>query len=305
VTALVPSDQSDFGDSPNIAVGPDGTVYVSWDFGPSNAAVVTRCNPVGSCSYTKGDLNVVIQTSTDGGKTFGPIIPVSPGYPWSGADNGPMVVDPSGQLDMVFQDYPTNPKTHILSPAINFFTSSDDDGTTWSPPVIIGLAGGSMSTLEWWNEPSIGIDAGDNLYAAWDTQGKTVTGTHTDTGWLSYSQNGGTSWSTPVQAPMDTKNVPHIMQVTGGATGTAYVAWLSDSNSQGYALYLRVFSMANGWLTLPVRISKVYGDRDVWPGDTFGLSTVNSTHIMTSWGGAAPTGNGLSSISAAPVTVAS
>jgi hypothetical protein len=301
VTPLIPPDPANFGDSPNLAVGPDGTVYVTYDYGPSISSVVTRCSSVGSCSFTKGDLNVVIQTSTDDAKTFGPIIPISPGYPWSGADNGPLVVDPAGHVDVLYQDYGVNPKTHVLSPAVNYFTSSGDHGATWSPPVAVGSSVGTMNTVEWWNEPSIGIDAGGNLYAAWDTQERPSNGAHTDNGWLSYSQNGGATWSSPVQGPADDLNVPHMMEVTGGASGQAYAGWLSDSNAHGYALYLRPFSIAGGWLAPAFRVSKAFGERTVWPGDTFGLSTIDSNHIMTSWGGAV--GTQVSSTYATEVTV--
>jgi hypothetical protein len=302
VTSLIPPDPLNWGDSPNIAVSPDGTVYVTWDFGPQSSSVALRCNPVGSCSYTAGDLNVVLQKSTDGAKTFGPIIPISPGYPWSGADNAPIVVDPAGHLDVLFQDYPTSGKKHTFSPALNYFTTSDDGGAKWSTPVAVGASGGTMSMAEWWNQPGIGIDAGGNLYASWDTQGESTDGTRIDTGWLSYSVNGGVTWSAPVQAPSDRKNVPHIMEVTGGAAGEAYVGWLSDSNPLGYALYLRSFSIADGWLDTPQQVSQIFGARTIWPGDTFGLSTFAPGLIMTSWGSAAPDSGEQSAIYAAPVS---
>ena len=303
VTPLTAPDPLNWGDSPNIAAGPPGVVYVTWDYGPNSSSVVTHCSPVGSCSYSKGDLNVVVQASTDSAKTFGPMVRISPGYPWSGADNAPIAVDAAGHVDVVFQDYPTNPKTHVLSPAVTYFTTSDDGGATWSPPVIVGSGAVTMSVAEWWNEPSIGIDAGGNLYAAWDTQAKPGNGSHTDTGWLSYSQDHGVTWSPPLQGPADVSNVPHIMEVTGGASGQAYVAWLSDSSPHGYALYLRPFSIAGGWLAAPLRVSKLYGNRTVWPGDTFGLSTVDANHIMTSWGSATVPGSIVSGVYAAAVTI--
>ena len=303
VTSLVPPDQNNWGDSPNIGVGPDGSVYVSWDYGPSSAAVVWRCSPVGSCSYAAGDMNVVMQKSTDGGKTFGSMVRISPGYPWGGADNAPFVVDSAGRLDVIYQHYPTNPKTHTFSPAMNYFTSSQDGGATWSTPVLVGSGAGTMSIPEWWNEPSIGIDSGGNLYAAWDTQGKSSKGAHTDTGWLSYSQDGGAQWSQPIQAPSDDTNVPHIMAVTGGVSGNAFVGWLSDSNPSGYAEYLRPFSIATGWTTAPIQISTLFGNRSVWPGDTLGLSTLDSTHVVASWGSAVPKGGKFSAVFATEVSI--
>lgn len=304
VTDVVPPDPGNWGDSPNLAVGPDGTVYLTWDYGPSAASVVLLCTPGGSCSFSKGDLNVVLQKSTDGAKTFGPMSDISAGYPWSGADNAPIVVDATGRIDVLYQDYPTAPTTHALSPAVDDFTSSDDGGATWSAPVVVGPGAGTMSLAEWWNEPSLAIDAGGTLYAAWDTQAKAKNGTPTDTGWLSYSQNDGVTWSSPVQAPADQKNVPHIMEVTGGASGQAYVAWLSDSSPLGYALYLRPFSVTRGWLTTPYEVSTSFGNPTVWPGDTFGLSTLDPTHVVTSWGSALANSGARSAIFATEVTSA-
>jgi hypothetical protein len=304
VTALLPPPGADWGDSPNIAVGPEGNVYVTWDYGPSSASVVEHCSAVGSCSFSKGDLNVVVQVSTDGGRTFGPIIPISPGFPWSGADNAPIVIDPAGHLDVLYQGYDVNPKTHDFSPALNFFTTSANAGATWSTPVVVGSTVGTMNTSEWWNEPSIGIDAGGNLYAAWDTQAKSISGTKTDTGWLSFSPNGGATWSTPVEGPTEDKNDPHIMEVTGGSAGEAYVAWLSDSDSLGYGFYVRPFSITAGWLSAPLRISKFWGNRDIWPGDTFGLSTLSPNDIVASWGSAVASFGSGSSIFATTVTSA-
>ena len=44
----------------------------------------------------------------------------------------------------------------------------------------------------------------------------------------------------------------------------------------------------------------LFGDRTVWPGDTFGLSTVDANHVMTSWGSA--TSDATSAIYAAAVS---
>jgi len=291
VTPLIPPDPKNWGDRPFLAVGPDNTVYVTWDYGPQRTSIVYACSHVGSCAFTSGDLNIVLQRSTDSGKTFGPIQRISPGFPWSGADAAPLVVEPNGKLDVLYQDFPTNPVTHALSPGANYFTSSTDGGTTWSKPVEVGDSAGTMATWEWWIEPSIGIDAGGNLYATWDTQGTAAGGTANDIGWLSYSTDGGATWSTPTQGPSDQSNVPHIMQVTGGGFGTAYVGWLSDSDPRGYALYLRPFSLTNGWLAPAQQISTLFGTSTVWPGDTFGLSTIDPNNVMTSWGSAA-LGNG-------------
>jgi hypothetical protein len=302
VTSVVPPDAKNWGDRPFLAVGPDGTVYLTWDYGPERSSIVYVCSHVGSCAFSAGDLNVVLQKSTDGGKSFSKMAPISPGYPWSGADAAPIVVDASGRIDVLYQDFPTNPSTHALSPGVNLFTSSHDGGASWSTPVKVGATAGTMALAEWWIEPSIGIDGAGNLYGVWDTQGTDTTGAAIDTGWLSYSTDGGTTWSTPVQGPADQRNVPHIMQVTGGGAGIAYVGWLSPSDARGYALYLRPFSTATGWLSAQQQISAQFGDPTVWAGDTFGLSTLGPNKIAASWGSAVPGTNKKSDIYATTIT---
>lgn len=184
----------------------------------------------------------------------------------------PLVVEPDGRIDVLYQGYEvTNPVTYTLSPAYSYFTSSSVGGATWSAPVPVGPQAGTMSLAEWWIDGDIGIDAAGNLYATWDTQGINPDGSANDIGWLSFSTDHGARWSAPVQAPADQLDVPHIMEVTGGGSGIAYVSWLSDGNPAGYALFLRAFSVSKGWLSAPAQITADYGSSAVWPGDTTGL----------------------------------
>jgi hypothetical protein len=289
VSALIPPQRNNWGDRPFVAVAPDGTVYVTWDYGPESKSVTYICTPGGSCAFATGDLNVVVQKSSDGGRTWSPITPVSPGFPASGGDSAPLVIEPDGRIDVLYQGYRvTNPKTYALAPAFSYFTSSTDHGATWSAPIAVGAQGGTMSLAEWWIDGAIAIDAGGDLYATWDTQGRNTGGGDNDVGWLSYSTDHGATWSAPIQAPADRKPVPHIIEPAGGAPGIAYVGWLSDSNPQGYAQYLRTFSIERGWLTQPIRVSREFGDPAIWPGDTFGISTLSPRAVVLSWGSAPP-----------------
>ena len=160
-----------------------------------------------------------------------------------------------------------------------------------------------MSLAEWWIDGDIGIDAGGNLYATWDTQGTSADGSPNDRGWLSFSTDHGQHWSAAVQAPADRLDVPHIMQVAGGSSGIAYVGWLSNNNPQGYAQFLRVYSIGRGWLSAPLQVSSQFGDPSVWPGDTFGISALTANHVVLSWGSATPSSGKTSEIFAANVTV--
>ena len=301
VASLVPPVQGNWGDREFIAAAPDGTLYVTWDYGPSAAVVTYICTPGGSCAFATGDLNVVIQKSTDGGRTWGPIVPVSPGFPASGGDSAPLVVEPDGRIDVLYQGYRiTNPTTYTMTPAHSYFTSSMDRGETWSSPVLVGAErpGLTMSLAEWWIDGSIGIDAAGNLYATWDTQ----TG-GTDVGWMAFSTDHGKHWSDMIRVTPDHDNATHIVQVVGASAGLAYVGWLTDSPSRGWAQYVRVFSLSEGWLTSPVLVSKgLYGDPTVWPGDTFGISMLAANQPVISWGSAVRSPN--SEIYAAALTFA-
>lgn len=301
VTSVIPPDPKNWGDRDFIAVGPDGSLYLTWDYGPERTSITYLCPQNGSCTFLSGDLNVVSQKSSDGGKTFASMADMSPGFPASGADSAPLVVDSNGKIDAFYQDYSINTQTYALSPGFSFFVSSVDGAQTWESPVEVGAQAGTMTPNEWWIDGDIAMDEAGNLYATWDTQGKNADGTPNDIGWLSYSTDLGQTWSAPVQATPDTLNVPHIIEVAGGGAGVAYVGWLSPSNPKGYALYLRAFSITGGWMSSTFQVSTLFGASSVWPGDTFGISTLSPNSLVLSWGSA--TNGKQSEIYAAPVAV--
>jgi hypothetical protein len=303
VSSLQPPDPKNWGDRDFLAVGPDGTVYLTWDYGPERTSVTSICATGGSCAFLTGDLNVVVQKSTDRAASWSSMTDVSPGFPASGGDSAPLVIEPSGRIDVLYQGYQiTNTTTFTMNPAYSYFTSSTDQGSTWSPPVRVGASGGTMSLAEWWIDGDLGMDAAGNLYATWDTQGTSAAGSPNDVGWLSFSTDHGSHWSPPLQAPPDRLNVPHIMEVAGAGSGVAYVGWLSNSDPRGYAAYLRAFSITRGWLSEPFQVSTQFGDSSVWPGDTFGISTLLPSHFVISWGSATPTSGKKSAVFGASVT---
>ena len=299
VARLIPPDPHNWGDRPFIAVGPDNSVYVTWDYGPDRSTVTYLFDPTGSCGFATGQLNVVMQRSTDHGLTFGPMTYVSPGFPASGGDSAPMVIEPNGRIDVLYQGYHiTDTTTYAMEPGYEYFTASSDGGQTWSSPIRLGPDNGTMSLAEWWIDGAIAMDTGGNLYAVWDTQG-----TDDDVGWLSYCADHGVHWSDAVQVPPDRFQVPHVMEVSGGSSGTAYVSFFSSADPRGYAEYLRTFSVTRGWLSAPAQVSTDFGDTSVWPGDTFGISTLSAGQVVLSWGSATGANGKKSDIFAANVGV--
>jgi hypothetical protein len=280
-----------WGDRDFIAVGPSGDVLVTWDYGPSGSAVKVVCPPSGSCYFSNGDFNAVLQRSINAGRTWGPMRHVSPGFPTSGADLAPIVVQPNGTLDVLYQRMPTNPTTLAVSNGNIWFTRSTNHGVSWSTPVEIGQKAGTTSTTIWWIDGALSTDAAGNLYATWDTQTAS-----TDVGWLSFSTNGGRSWSAPVAVTSPTGDVENLVESAGVARGIADVAWQTPTPS-GYATFVRPYSITKGWLTsAPLRVSTAFGNPSIWPGDTFGIAAspvgaagAHGRPVLLTWGSAVGT----------------
>jgi hypothetical protein len=292
VRKLVPPRKNNWGDRDFIAVGKTGTIYVTWDYGPHNLTKKDfACAKNGSCSFLAGDLNVVLQRSSDNGRTWSKITPINPGFPAGGGDSAPVIIEPGGRLAVLYQGYQIlNRRTLKLGVAHSFFTTSSDGGRTWSRPRRLGPSRLSMNATEWWIDGSIGQDSAGDLYATWDTQ----SGGH-DIAWLTYSADRGRTWSRLIRASRHSFAAMRLVQVLGGRGRVAYVGLLTDGVKCGtvrcYAQYLRAFSPGRGWLTRLTGVSQVRGNDRVWPGDTIGLSLYPAgappaQRVAVSWGGA-------------------
>ncbi len=272
------SASGNWGDREFIAVGPDGTVHVTWDYGPRADQVRILCLKSGSCVFTHGDFNAVIQKSSDGGKTWTKPAAISPGFPLGGVFSAPIVAEPSGALDVLYWQHPTNPTTLAVSAGHEYFTRSTDGGSTWSARVPVGPRSGTIGLKSWWIDGSLAVDGAGTLYASWDTKRRSR-----DTGWLAWSTNGGKRWSTPLRVASSRSG--HLTEVAAAGRRSVYVGWQSVVRGKGYATFLRPYSLGKGWTAPAARVSRAYGDPKVWPGDTFGLSASKGSAIL-SWGSA-------------------
>jgi hypothetical protein len=74
------------------------------------------------------------------------------------------------------------------------------------------------------------------------------------------------------------------------ATLPAHInGWQTNAPAQGYATYVRPFSIARGWLGPAIKVSSQYGNSQIWPGDTFGISVFPGgpgVRLAMSWGNA-------------------
>ena len=267
-----------WGDREFVAVARDGTVYVTWDYGPRVDQVKAFCPPSGSCAFSAGDFNAVIQKSTNGGATWTMPTSISPGFPLGGVYAAPIVAEPNGALDVLYWQHPTNPQTLAVSAGHQYFTRSTDGGATWSKPVPVGHSAGSISLLTWWIDGSLARDPAGNLYAAWDTQHGSR-----DTAWLAWSTNGGKRWSAPLRVASSRSG--HLTQVVAVGPRDVYVGWQTPVRKKGYATFLRRMSVGKGWTGPAKKVSPRYGNAAVWPGDTFGLTTRGGSAVV-SWGSA-------------------
>ena len=280
------SHHPNFGDREFIAVGPDGTVYVTWDYGPRRDEEKIVCPPTSSCYFAGGDFNAVLQKSVNGGRTWTRLKPISPGYPLGGVWSAPIVAEPNGALDVLCLQHPTNPHTLAVSPGHEYFIRSTNRGKSWSKPVFVGPQAGTLAVKAWWIDGSLAVDSAGTLYAGWDTQRN-----GRDTAWLAWSRNHGRTWSSPVSA--DSSATEHLTQVATAGSGNIYVGWQTVVSGKGYATFLRRYSVGHGWTGPATRISPAYGKAKVWPGDTLGLSAIGGTAFV-SWGSAVgdrPTSN--------------
>src|SRR5579859_3179859 len=301
VSPLLPAKDGNWGDRDFIAVSKAGTIYVTWDYGPSAALMKFVCSPSGSCAFKAGDVNTVLQQSTDGGKTWGPIMPVSPNFPRGGGYSTPVLVEPDGRVDLLSWGHRVSkPPSYALHPGHEFFASSRG-GTTWPAHLTeVGGTAGSIALPTWWIDGDLSRDQGGTLYATWDTQ--TQAG---DIGWLAFSADDGKSWSPLVRVTPGTGRAVHIVEVLGGTAGVAYVAWQTDAPAPGYATYLRPYAPGKGWIGPRVNVSSKFGNRKIWPGDTFGIAALPggpATRLALSWGSAVGSSPG-SEIYAAVVTL--
>lgn len=271
----------------HLVISRSGMIYLTWSWAPDSKLVTTICAPIGSCGVDAGGFNAVIQRSTDGGRTWSKMRSIT-GSGTNGALDAPIVMQKNGTLDVLSEAFPT-----LASGAFGAggeqFVRSKNGGRTWSAPVAVGAGVGTIAPGTWWTDGDLSVDAAGNLYATWDTQSAT-----SDVGWLSFSKDGGKTWSVPLRVTPSTGDQEELVSSAAVGSGIVDVAWQTLTASQGFATYLRPYSIAGGWLTAaPMRVSTAYGSPTIWPGDTLGIvalpagtRTAHGLPVAISWGSA-------------------
>ena len=266
-----------FSDRDYIAVAPNGTVYVSWDFSPNASINQVGCAAGGSCYFLAGDYNIVVVWSSDGGRHWSAPVPVEPEYPNAAAPAGPLLVEPNGTIDLLYEDYPTYGPTHWLGLGRNYFVRSLDGGVHWSTPVAV--ENGTFLNSTWWIDGSLGRDSSGTLYATFDTQNATA-----DTAYVAVSRDHGASWSGAIRLNPDQDAAVHaLVTVVGGQNGTAYIAWMANNSTLGWSTYAATLFSNGSTLSAPTLVSALYGIPGEWIGDTMGISDLGGGRVAVSW----------------------
>jgi hypothetical protein len=271
----------EFSDRDYLAVAPNGTLFLTWDYSPFPSYDVIGCPPGASCYFTAGDFNIVLATSTDGGVTWSSPRPVNPEYPWGGAPSGPILVEPNGAVDILFEDYNVTP-THVLTVGRNYFTQSVDGGVTFSAPVPVSNL--TFANTTWWINGQLARDASGTLYATFDAPGVGI-----DTAYAVVSRSDGLTWSAPIALESDASPfVQALVGVGGGPNGTAYVAWMTNNSSGSWRTYEAELSGNGSSLSAPFLVSDQVGAPLDWVGDTLGVSDLGGGAVAVSWSYGAP-----------------
>lgn len=275
---VVPESNTTFSDRDYVAVAPNGTVYVTWNFAPYASMVGIVCPPGDSCYYSSGDFNGMISHSSDLGKSWSTPAPFSPGYPYGGMVAAPITVSSNGTIMILYEDYNVT-ASHNLLDGYNYFIESTNGGVNWSNRVMVGSGHGYLPSTNWWIDGDISLSSSGTIYATYDTYRGGV-----DVPFLSYSTDNGATWSTVQVAPSNS-NAFHITQPASGPNGTVLVAWVTEAGSLGLSPYARIFSTQSGQFITPVeKMSSGYGNSHVWGGDTIGVSFLNGNTVGVSWG---------------------
>ncbi|MGB9589577.1 MAG: exo-alpha-sialidase [candidate division WOR-3 bacterium] len=127
---------------------------------------------------------------------------------------------------------------------------STDGGNTWN--------GQKISTSGTSSRPFICVDKAGNVYVVWLEW-------YSKHWYLSYSTNGGTTWSTPRDIGYVTMNPDHrpsqIPWLMGGSAGTIYMTWPDERYSSTYqydVLFSRSTDYGTNWTT-PVAVNTLTG----------------------------------------------
>ena len=130
---------------PTIEVAPDGTLL---------AFAEGRKHNMGDPGYSNNDIDLVLKRSTDGGKTWSPMVIVEdPGERWSAANAATIVDRDTKRVWVLYIRSKPGRSTGTSRPGTDdmqlLARTSDDNGATWSAPIDLTRAARDFDDPKW------------------------------------------------------------------------------------------------------------------------------------------------------------
>lgn len=237
------SNNSDYSYTPQVAVDPNGTIYMAWE------------------DDTAANSNILFSRSTDGGATFSTPINLSNASEYS--YNPRIAVGSAGDVNVVWE-YETSDNTDIM------FSHSTDAGATFATPLNLSNDPADSENAQ------IAVDTAGNVFVVWENDSVNL-------GVLfSHSTDAGATFSTPTVLSTNTSG-SYSPQIAIGPNGNLGVVWEDDaqltadisfsySSNHGVSFSApRSLSNHTGNSASPVIAIDLSGNIDVvWENDTTG-----------------------------------
>jgi hypothetical protein len=197
--------------NPALAIGPDGTVYVAWTDHREWREDIAYTHP-----------RVIRLSVSEDGESFGESIPLSPTPPQrvQHASFPDIAVNDDGRLFALWLD-----EREVGSKKNIWSAFSDDDGETWSPPLMINTDGKYNNDHHLVN-PRVVMD-GDHLYVTWHDNRDTTLGIKP---YVAISHDGGESFKEEFSFVDDLEegNTREWAYPALDENGTLYIAWVDQ-----------------------------------------------------------------------------
>jgi hypothetical protein len=285
-----------YNDRPSLAVAPNGTVYVAWDYAPTDAvhcppnypenctddntasgAVAPdylNCAVTNGCAFTRGQYQIVISSSTNGGRNWSAPVNVTPLTANIQTVTAELAVSSSGTIDALLQQYPSNGSAYILGMGVETFTQSTDGGLLWTTPHILSPL--NFSNQSWWVDGSLEIDRSGTLWVGFNTY---ISNLNESTAYAMASTDGGFSWSAPVALSHGGGSGTFLeVTVAGNGSGSGFAAWMANNTTNHYWAAYGANLYDNGTVEGPILLlSDGTGETSRSIGNTIGVTSLGGT----------------------------
>lgn len=285
---------SGYGYVPQVAVGPSGTIYVTWrdssvsgdhdifliksddgglsfsdppmtiDLGNSLNQKIAVDNDNVYMAWREiypGGIRLVFSRSTDGGTTFDLPMTISP-TTGSGPDRGRLILDSSGSIYLIWSGPSVFGNNDV------FFSSSTDGGYSFSIPNNVSKNGGAA-------REEVAVGPSGTIYVTW------VAGYSGNTDiFFSSSIDGGASFSAASNVSANALNSFHP-ELAVDDSGTIHLAW-ADSTPGNDEILLSSSSDVGVNFSVPTNLSDNAGS------STYPLLAVDGKSLFVAWNDRTP-----------------